>query len=367
MLSRLAVRGATLRSVRGVSTCKPMLAGPPKYTSETPDPDLGSTTKMTLYQSINNAMDLALTRDPKAILFGEDVGFGGVFRCSIDLRVKHGAHRVFNTPLSEQGIIGFGIGAASNGATAIAEIQFADYIFPAFDQIVNEAAKYRFRSGNEFDCGSLTIRAPYGCVGHGGLYHSQSVEGFFAHCPGLKIVVPRGPIEAKGLLLSAIQDKNPVLFFEPKHIYRSAAEQVPVDYYEIPLGKGEILTEGSDITVVGYGSQIQVLRAACDMAKEKHGISCELIDLRTVMPWDEDLVCDSVTKTGRLLVSHEAQLTNGIGAEISATVQERCFLSLEAPVQRVCGYDTPFPLVYEPFYVPDKFKCYEGIMAAINY
>ena len=189
----------------------------------------------------------------QSLSFGEDVKFGGVFRCTMGLNEKYGTDRVFNTPLSEQGIAGFAIGAATSGATALAEMQFADYIFPAFDQIVNEAAKYRYRSGNEFDCGSLTIRSPYGAVGHGGLYHSQSPEAFFTHCPGLVVVMPRSPVQAKGLLLSCIRSNDPCLFFEPKALYRVAEEDVPLEDYEIPLGKAEILQEGTDVTLIAYG------------------------------------------------------------------------------------------------------------------
>jgi len=200
--------------------------------------------KMNMYQAVNNALDIALDTDRNTYIFGEDVKFGGVFRCTMGLYEKYGIDRVFNTPLSEQGIAAFGVGLAATGATAIAEIQFADYIFPAFDQIVNEAAKYRYRSGNEFNCGKLTIRAPYGAVGHGALYHSQSPEAQFAHCPGLVVVFPRSPIQAKGLLLSAIRNNNPVVFFEPKRLYRLAEEEVPEEDYEIDLMKGEVLSEG---------------------------------------------------------------------------------------------------------------------------
>jgi 2-oxoisovalerate dehydrogenase E1 component beta subunit len=200
--------------------------------------------KMNMYQAINNALDIALATDSESYLFGEDVKFGGVFRCSMGLNQKYGTDRVFNTPLSEQGIVAFGVGLASVGSTAIAEIQFADYIFPAFDQIVNEAAKYRYRSGNEFNSGRLTIRAPYGAVGHGALYHSQSPESQFAHCPGLIVVFPRSPIQAKGLLLSSIRRNDPVVFLEPKRLYRLAEEEVPEEDYEIDLLKGEIIKEG---------------------------------------------------------------------------------------------------------------------------
>ncbi|KAM9991553.1 hypothetical protein ACTFIZ_004953 [Dictyostelium cf. discoideum] len=327
----------------------------------------GEKQKMNLFQAINNGMDIAMKKDPKAVVFGEDVGFGGVFRCTVGLRDKYGASRVFNTPLCEQGIAGFAIGLAAQGATPIAEIQFADYIFPAFDQIVNEAAKYRYRSGGQFDCGSLTIRSPYGAVGHGGHYHSQSPESYFGQTPGLKVVIPSTPIEAKGLLLASIREKDPVIFFEPKLMYRSAVEEVPIGDYEIPLGKARIVKEGKDITIIGWGAQMRVLLQAVNMAEEKLGISCELIDLRTIQPWDVETVVESVKKTGRVVISHEAPKTGGWAAEISATIQERCFLHLEAPIQRVCGYDTPFPLIFEKFYVPDHLKNFESIKKTMVY
>lgn len=322
---------------------------------------------MNLVSAINDALRIALETDPTAVLFGEDVAFGGVFRCSDGLRKIFGPQRVFNTPLSEQGIAGFGIGMAAVGSTAIAEIQFADYIFPAFDQLVNEAAKYRYRSGNEFDVGRLTVRAPYGAVGHGAHYHSQSPEAYFAHTPGLKIVIPASPKEAKGLLLASIRDPNPVIFLEPKVLYRTAEEQVPIGDYEIPLSEARIVRPGKDITVVGYGTQLSVLAEACEMAHSQLGISCELIDLRTILPWDKKTIIESVKKTGRLLVSHEAPKTAGFAAEIAQTVQEECFAYLEAPISRVCGYDTPFPLIFEKFYMPDKYKNFEAIKKSVQY
>ena len=308
------------------------------------------TKRMNLFTAVNDAMRIAMKTDDTACVFGEDVGFGGVFRCSVGLQEEFGAHRVFNTPLCEQGIAGFAIGYASMGHTAIAEIQFADYIFPAFDQIVNEAAKFRYRSGNQFDCGGLTIRTPCGAVGHGALYHSQSPEAYFTHTPGLKVVMPSNPADAKGLLLASIRSPDPVIFFEPKALYRASVAEVPVGDYEIELGKGKVVVEGSDVTIVGWGGQMLVLQKAVEAA-EKLGISCELIDLRSLLPWDVELVTRSVTKTGRLIVSHEAPRTGGFAAEIASTVQDECFYSLEAPVKRVCGYDTPFPLVFEKFYV----------------
>ncbi|XP_047738342.1 2-oxoisovalerate dehydrogenase subunit beta, mitochondrial isoform X2 [Hyalella azteca] len=207
--------------------------------------DLGELKEMNLFKAINSAMDIALATDDSAILFGEDVGFGGVFRCSVGLQDKYGRQRVFNTPLCEQGIAGFAIGVACAGSTAIAEIQFADYIYPAFDQLVNEAAKYRYRSGNLFNCGKMTVRAPCGAVGHGAVYHSQSPEAYFAHTPGLKVVIPRGPIKAKGLLLSCIREPDPCIFLEPKVLYRSAVDKVPEGDYTLPLGKADILIEGN--------------------------------------------------------------------------------------------------------------------------
>ncbi|CAN6171043.1 unnamed protein product [Urochloa humidicola] len=319
-----------------------------------------------LFTAVNQALHIALDTDPRAYVFGEDVGFGGVFRCTTGLADRFGKNRVFNTPLCEQGIAGFAIGLAAMGNRAIAEIQFADYIFPAFDQIVNEAAKFRYRSGNEFNCGGLTIRTPYGAVGHGGHYHSQSPEAFFCHVPGLKVVIPRSPREAKGLLLASIRDPNPVVFFEPKWLYRLAVEEVPEEDYMLPLSEAEVIRKGSDITLIGWGAQLAVLKEACEDAA-KDGVYCELIDLKTLIPWDKETVEASVKKTGKLLVSHEAPITGGFGAEIAASITERCFQRLEAPVARVCGLDTPFPLVYEPFYMPTKNKILDAIKATVNY
>ncbi|KAH8555253.1 thiamine diphosphate-binding protein [Umbelopsis sp. PMI_123] len=328
----------------------------------------GETAKLNLFQSINSALSIALATDETAVVFGEDVSFGGVFRATSELAERFGRDRVFNTPITEQGIVGFGIGMAAVGHTAIAEIQFADYIFPAFDQIVNEAAKYRYRSGGIFNVGGLTIRAPCSAVGHGGHYHSQTPEAYFAHCPGLKIVMPRSPIQAKGLLLASIRDRNPVIFLEPKILYRAAVEEVPVSDYELPLGKAEVLKKGKDVTVVGYGTQIYALENAIQLAEKRiPGLSCELIDLRTIVPLDVDTISESVNKTGRLVIAHEAPRTGGFAAEITAAVMERCFLRLEAPIQRVCGWDTPFPLAFEKFYMPDMMRCFDAIKKVTDY
>ncbi|KAK9808306.1 hypothetical protein WJX73_009979 [Symbiochloris irregularis] len=301
------------------------------------------------------------------IVFGEDVGFGGVFRCTLGLQEKFGRHRVFNTPISEQGIVGFAIGAAAQGLTPVAEIQFADYIHPAFDQFVNEAAKYRYRSGNSFNCGGMTVRAPYGAVGHGGHYHSQSPEAFYTHVPGLRVVVPSGPREAKGLLLASIQHPDPVVFFEAKMMYRTAVEEVPTGDYTIPVGQARLAREGGDVTIVAWGQMVAVAEQAAAVVQEQGGVSCEVIDLRTLLPWDRATVEASVSKTGRLIVVHEAPITSGFGAEIVAAISKRCFLRLESPPVRVCGYDTPFPLIYEPLYVPSTPRVVDAIHEAVKF
>ncbi|MES3674798.1 alpha-ketoacid dehydrogenase subunit beta [Halomonas elongata] len=322
---------------------------------------------MNMLQAINNALDIAMAEDERVLCFGEDVGsFGGVFRATSHLQEKYGHARCFNTPIVEQGIVGFANGLASQGSVPVAEIQFADYIFPAFDQIVNETAKFRYRSGDLFNVGGLTLRAPYGGGISGGHYHSQSPEAYFAHTPGLKVVIPRNPYEAKGLLLASIRDPDPVLFFEPKRLYRASTGEVPEEDYQLPLGEAEVTKEGSDVTLVGWGAQMEVIERAVELA-EKDGISCEVIDLRTILPWDEDTVADSVLKTGRLVVTHEAPRTGGFAGEIAAAIQERCFLYLESPVMRVTGLDTPFPLTLEKEYLPDHLKIHEAIRASVNY
>jgi len=318
-------------------------------------------------------------KDDNAVVFGEDVAFGGVFRCTMGLAEEFGKERVFNTPLTEQGIAGFGIGMALMGHTAIAEIQFADYIFPAFDQLVNEAAKIRYRSGGQYNVGGLTIRTPTMSVGHGGLYHSQSPEGFFMGASGLKVVIPRSPIQAKGLLLGSIRDPNPVIFMEPKILYRSAVEQVPVDDYTLPLGKAEILVEGSDLTLLTWGTPVYHCETALHMLSSPQpsleplipasvrSAKIELIDLRSILPWDVETITESVKRTGRLVIVHEAGMTAGAGAEISAEIQKRCFLKLNAPVKRVTGWDTPAALQYEKFNIPDAIRILDAIVGTLTY
>jgi len=331
-------------------------------------PQQGEVTKMNLFQAVNSAMKIALETNPRTVHFGEDVQFGGVFRCSMGLADEFGKDRVFNTPLSEQGIAGFAIGMAAVGYDVIAEMQFADYIFPGFDQIVNEAAKYRYRAGSTTDVGGLTFRAPCGAVGHGALYHSQSVESFFAHCPGLVIVVPRGPKQAKGLLLSSIRSRDPVMFFEPKILYRAAVDDnVPVGDYMLPLGQAETVRTGSDVTLVAWGAQVGRCLEAAKMLENDRHISAEVIDLQTIVPWDRDTVMNSVNKTGRLVICHEATMTNGFGAEIAAEIANKCFLNLKAPIARVTGFDTPFPLAWEEFYVPNTFRVVDQVIKSMEF
>ncbi|EJD53169.1 pyruvate dehydrogenase [Auricularia subglabra TFB-10046 SS5] len=337
------------------------------------------TQKMNMYQAIRDALSIALTKDDSAIVLGEDVAFGGVFRCTMGLAEEFGRERVFNTPLTEQGIVGFGIGAAAMGQTVIAEVQFSDYIFPAFDQIVNEAAKFRYRSGGQYNVGGLTIRSPTMAVGHGGLYHSQSPEGYFLGAAGLKIVVPRSPIQAKGLLLASIRDPNPVIFLEPKILYRSAVEQVPIDDYTLPLGRAETLVAGSDLTVLTYGTPLYSVETALALlenppASIAHAIppaarkaKIEVLDLRTLLPWDMPTIAESVRRTRRCVVVHEAGRIGGLGADMAAEIQEKCFLRLEAPVRRVTGWDTPVPLQYEKFYIPDALRIVDAIVETLTY
>ena len=310
---------------------------------------------MNIIQSLNHTLMEEFARNDKLCLFGEDVGyFGGVFRVTDGLQKKFGSERVFDTPLSEQGIVGFAIGLAQIGLKPIAEIQFADYIFPAYDQIVNEMAKMRYRTANQYTA-PVVVRTPYGGGIHGGHYHSQSPEAQFLHTPGLVVVFVSGPYDAKGLLISAIESPDPVIFFEPKRIYRAIKEEVPPERYSIPFGKADIAKSGKDITLIGWGAQHhQNMKAALEL--EKEGVDVEVINLRTLMPLDIDAIIESVKKTARLVIAHEAPKTCGFGAEIAALVQERCLLNLEAPIKRVCGLDTPFPHTLEHAYLPDAFR-----------
>ena len=323
-------------------------------------------TEMNMIQALNQAHHQEFARNDKLVAFGEDSGFfGGVFRVTDGLQKKFGVDRVFDAPLSEQGIVGFAIGMAIYGLKPVCEIQFADYIFPAYDQIVNEMAKMRYRTGNEYSA-EFVIRTPYGGGIHGGHYHSQSPEAQFLHTPGLVVVVPSGPYDAKGLLISAMRARDPVLFFEPKRIYRAIKEDVPEEEYTIPLGQAHVAKKGADITLIGWGAQHhQNMTAANELASE--GIDVEVLNLRTLNPLDVDTIFNSVKKTGRCVIAHEAPKTQGFGAEITARIMEECFLHLEAPILRCCGWDTPFPHTLENEYLPDAKRVKQAIIQIRNY
>lgn len=321
--------------------------------------------EMNIIQALNFTLHQEFEREKRLVVFGEDVGaFGGVFRVTTGLQEKFGEERCFDTPLAEAGIIGFGIGIAQKGLKPICEIQFADYIFPAYDQIVNELAKTRYRSGNQYPA-SLIIRTPYGGGIHGGHYHSQSPEAQFLHTPGLHIAFVSSPYDAKGLLASAIELNDPVLFFEPKRIYRSLKEEVPEERYTIAFGQAEIARRGSDITLIGWGAQHQQNKqAASELAEE--GIDVEVLNLRTLHPLDINAIVASVEKTGRAVIAHEAPKTQGFGAELVALIQERCFYFLEAPICRCCGLDIPFPNTLEHEYLPDAYKVKKAIVNTLK-
>ena len=321
-------------------------------------------TAMNMIQALNSAMDVMLTRDPNVLIYGEDVGFfGGVFRATEGLQKKHGLHRCFDTPIGESGIVATAIGMGAYGLRPVIEIQFADYIYPAYDQLVSEAARLRYRSAGDFFA-PLTLRTPYGGGIRGGQTHSQSPEALFTHVAGLKTVIPSNPYDAKGLLISAIEDDDPVMFFEPKRIYNGpftghhdqpvtpweklGGNDVPEGHYTVPLGKAAIKRPGEDITVLAYGTMVHVALAAV----AETDIDAEVIDLRTLMPLDIDTITESIEKTGRCVIVHEATRTSGYGAELSALVQENCFYHLEAPIVRVAGWDTPYPHAFEWQYFP---------------
>lgn len=323
---------------------------------------------MNMIEAINDALAVALDRDRDVTVLGEDVGyFGGVFRATAGLQKKYGKTRVFDTPITECGIVGVAVGMAAYGLRPVPEIQFADYIYPALDQLVSEAARLRYRSAGEFPM-PITVRSPFGGGIFGGQTHSQSPEAIFTHVCGLKTVIPSTPYDAKGLLLAAIEDNDPVIFFEPKRIYngpfdghydrpvqpwsKHPASQVPEGHYTIPLGKAEVVREGQDLTVLAYGTMVHVALSVV----EELGVDADVIDLRTLMPLDIETIEASVRKTGRCLVIHEATRTGGFGAELSALVQERCFYHLEAPVERVTGFDTPYPHSLEWAYFPGPIR-----------
>ncbi|HEX7872563.1 MAG TPA: alpha-ketoacid dehydrogenase subunit beta [Sphingobium sp.] len=329
---------------------------------------------MTMIQAINSAMDVMMERDDTVVVMGEDVGyFGGVFRATAGLQKKYGTNRVFDTPITECGIMGVAIGMGAYGLRPVTEIQFADYIYPALDQLVSEAARLRYRSAGEY-IAPLTIRSPFGGGIFGGQTHSQSPEGIFTHVSGVKTVIPSTPYDAKGLLISAIEDNDPVLFFEPKRIYNGPfhghydqpvaswaghpASAVPEGHYRIPLGQAAVVREGMDVTILCYGTMVHV---ALNTVAEIGEVDAEIIDLRTLIPLDIETIERSVRKTGRCLIVHEATRTGGFGAELSALVQERCFHALEAPVERATGFDTPYPHSLEWAYFPGPVRIREAL------
>lgn len=325
-------------------------------------------TVMTMIEAVRSALDVTMARDDNVIVFGQDVGyFGGVFRCTQGLQEKYGTNRCFDTPINESGIVGTAVGMAAFGLRPCVELQFADYMYPAFDQIVSEAARLRHRSNGIFTA-PLTVRMPTGGGIFGGQTHSQSPETLFAHVAGLKTVIPSNPYDAKGLLIAAIEDDDPVVFLEPKRLYngpfdghhdrpisgwaKHPASEVPDDYYSIDLGKASIARAGQDVTVVTYGTMVHVALAAV----EESGIDAEIIDLRTLVPLDQETLQTSVNKTGRCVVVHEATRTAGFGAELIASIIEDTFYALEAPVVRVTGFDTPYPHANEWDYFPGPLR-----------
>ncbi|MEO6952619.1 MAG: alpha-ketoacid dehydrogenase subunit beta [Polyangia bacterium] len=306
---------------------------------------------LNIIQAVNDALRLEMKRDPRVVVLGEDIGkFGGVFRATSGLFEEFGPERVMDTPLAEAGIIGSAIGMALYGLRPVPEIQFADFIYPAYDQIVNELAKFRYRSGGQYTA-PVVIRTPYGGGIRGGHYHSQSPEAYFCHTAGLKVVIPSNPYDAKGLLLSAIRGEDPVLFMEPKRVYRASKGEVPEGDYTLPIGKAKVVRRGSQVTVLCYGAMVHVVNEAVERAVAD-GLDPEVIDLMTLSPLDEATVLESVEKTGRVVIVHEAPKTCGYGAELVALICEKALLSLEAPIVRVAGFDTPFPYTLENEYLP---------------
>ncbi|GEM82343.1 MULTISPECIES: alpha-ketoacid dehydrogenase subunit beta [Meiothermus] len=321
---------------------------------------------MTLIQALNTALDEELRRDERVMILGEDVGKrGGVFLATEGLQEKYGPDRVMDTPLSEAAIIGAAVGLAAHGMRPVAEIQFADYVFPGIDQLFSQAAKLRYRSGGQFTA-PMVVRMPTGGGVKGGHHHSQSPEAHFAHTAGLKVVVVATPKDAKGLLKAAIRDDDPVVFMEPKRLYRAVKEEVPADDFLLPIGKAAIRREGRDITLVSYGGpMVETQKAAQEMAAA--GIDPEVIDLRTLVPWDKETVLNSVAKTGRLLMISEAPRTASVASEVAATVSEELFDQLLAPPLRVSGFDTPYPLAQDKLYMPTVTRILNAAKRLLDY
>lgn len=331
-----------------------------------------------MIEGIRDAVDVMMSRNDRVVTFGQDVGFfGGVFRCTEGLQKKYGTSRCFDTPISETGIVGAAVGMAAYGLRPVVEIQFADYMYPAYDQIVSEAARLRYRSAGEFTS-PLVIRMPCGGGIYGAQTHSQSPEALFTHVCGLKTIIPSNPHDAKGLLIAAIEDDDPVIFLEPKRLYNgpfdghherpivpwSSSElgELPSGYYTVPIGRAAIRRAGMDLTIIAYGTMVHVAAAAA----AEVNIDAEIIDLRTLVPLDIDTITASVAKTGRVVIVHEGTRTSGFGAELAAEVQERCFYHLEAPIQRVTGYDTPYPHAHEWEYFPGPARVGRALLKVME-
>ena len=322
--------------------------------------------EMNLCQAVNDALRLEMRRDARVVVLGEDVGaFGGVFRTTVGLQEEFGPDRCIDTPLAESGIVGTAIGMALYGLRPVPEIQFGDYVYPAFDQIVNELAKLRYRSGGEYPA-PVVVRMPIGGGIKGGHYHSQSPEARFTHVPGLKVVCPSNPVDAKGLLASAIRGEDPVIFMEPKRHYRLPKAEVPAGELVIPIGEAKVVRPGAQVTVLAWSAMVLTALEAAAKGAER-GYDLEVIDLRTLVPFDEQTILASVEKTGRVVIVHEAPRTSGFGAELAATIAEKAMLKLQAPILRVTGFDTPFPYTLEHEYLPDADRILDAVEKLVSF
>jgi pyruvate dehydrogenase E1 component beta subunit len=323
--------------------------------------------QMTMIEALNLGLFQELERDERVVIFGEDIGpNGGVFRVTEGLQKKFGERRVFDTPLAESGIIGTAVGIAVYGLRPVAEIQFAGFLYVSMNQLVTQAARMRFRSAGVFTC-PLVVRAPYGGGVRTPELHSDSLEGVFMQTPGLKVVIPSNPYDAKGLLASAVADPDPVLFLENIKLYRSFRQETPQEHYAVPLGKAKIVQEGMDVSIFAYGAMVALAVEAAKKAQQEQGISAEVIDLRTVWPLDEEAIVASVEKTGRAVIVHEAPRAGGVGAEVVSIINERCLYSLLKPIERVTGYDTPYPVPgQEDYYLPTPPKVLDAIKRAME-
>ncbi len=324
-------------------------------------------TKLTIIEALNQALATEMERDERVVILGEDVGKnGGVFRVTDGLQARFGESRVFDTPLAESGIIGTSIGLAINGLRPIPEIQFGGFLYVAMNQLVSQAARMRYRSGGRYSC-PMVIRAPFGGGVRTPEMHSDSLEGVFMQTPGLKVVIPSNPYDAKGLLLAAIEDPDPVIFLENIKLYRSFKQEVPAERYTIPLSQAAIVQEGSDLSIIAYGAMVPMAQDAAKQIADETGASIEIIDLRTTWPMDEETIVASVMKTGRAIVSHEAPMAGGVGAEVVAIINENCLYSLLKPVARVTGFDTPFPTPgMEDYYMPNVSRLKKAILQTLE-